>query len=276
MVVGGRPAGAALGVATGAVLSQSALRAGRCAVVANRSAARWERTNHRGHTVSLLAGPSYAVGAAVGVALTPGVQARLRAAAVVAIATGGAVGLLDDLVGSGTDRGLRGHLAALRRGEPSTGALKVAGLGAAGVVSARLLGQRRADTLVSGAVIAGTANLLNLLDLRPGRAIKVGLAHAPALLLPAPGAALLAAPLGAAAGLLPDDLGERTMLGDAGANALGAAIGVALVASYGRIGRLAHLVGIAGLTLLSERVSFSEVIDQTPALRWLDGLGRRR
>jgi hypothetical protein len=32
---------------------------------------------------------------------------------------------------------------------------------------------------------------------------------------------------------------------------------------------------VAGLTLASERVSFSAVIDRTRPLAWLDGLGRR-
>jgi len=227
--------------------------------------------------VSLLAGPACAVGLAAAAALTPRLPSQLRAAAVVAAAGAGAVGLLDDLAGSGDNRGLRGHLGALRRGEVTTGAVKIAGLAATGVATARILGQRRGDVLLSGAVVAGAANLVNLLDLRPGRALKVALAHAPAVLVLAPpGSTLLAGVLGAAAGLLPDDLAERTMLGDAGANALGAAIGVAAIASYGRLGRLAHLVGIVCLTLASERVSFTQVIEATPPLRWLDGLGRRR
>jgi hypothetical protein len=226
--------------------------------------------------VTLLAGPAYAAGAAAGTALTPGLRRDLRAAAVVAVATSGAVGLLDDLAGTGDDRGLRGHLTVLRRGEITTGTVKVAGLVASGVVAARLLGHRGADAAVSGAVVAGSANLLNLLDLRPGRATKVALLHAPLLLAASPGATALAAPLGAAAALLADDLGERTMLGDAGANALGAALGVAVIASYGRLGRLVHLAGLVALTLASERVSFSRVIDATAPLRWLDGLGRRR
>ena len=35
------------------------------------------------------------------------------------------------------------------------------------------------------------------------------------------------------------------------------------------------LAGIAGLTAASEKVSFTKVIASTPALNWLDMLGRR-
>jgi UDP-GlcNAc:undecaprenyl-phosphate/decaprenyl-phosphate GlcNAc-1-phosphate transferase len=85
----------------------------------------------------------------------------------------------------------------------------------------------------------------------------------------------VAAPLGAAVALLREDLGERAMLGDAGANALGAFLGVAAGASLPRPARVALLAGIVGLTAASEKVSFTAVIERTPALRWLDMLGRR-
>jgi len=89
-------------------------------------------------------------------------------------------------------------------------------------------------------------------------------------------AALAALPMGgAAAALLPEDLGERAMLGDAGANALGALLGVAAAASLSRPARLVLLAAITGLTAASEVVSFTAVIERTPALRWLDMLGRR-
>jgi UDP-N-acetylmuramyl pentapeptide phosphotransferase/UDP-N-acetylglucosamine-1-phosphate transferase len=81
---------------------------------------------------------------------------------------------------------------------------------------------------------------------------------------------------GAVAAALPDDLAERTMLGDGGANALGALLGTALAARSSRAGRLAMLAGIVGLTAASERVSFTKVIADTPLLRELDALGRRR
>ncbi len=64
------------------------------------------------------------------------------------------------------------------------------------------------------------------------------------------------------------------MLGDCGANALGAMLGAA-AASLPRPARIALLAGITGLTAASEKVSFTKVIERTPALRWLDMLGRR-
>ncbi len=236
--------------------------------------ARWDRTNHRGETVSLIEGPVAALGIASGALLARHASSRLRAAAAIAALGAGAFGALDDLRGSGTDRGFRGHLAALRSGRVTTGAVKVAGLGATGWVAARTAGHRGADAVVSGAVVAGMANLTNLLDLRPGRSLKLALLLAPALVVGS-GEGLLGPPVGAAVALLPDDLAERSMLGDTGANALGAALGLAAAVTYGRAGRCLLLVALVAATLASERVSFTEVIARTPALRALDELGRR-
>ena len=77
-----------------------------------------------------------------------------------------------------------------------------------------------------------------------------------------------------AAVLLPPDLRERTMLGDGGANALGAALGVALAGVLSRAETVALLATVVVLTAMSEVVSFSAVIDRVTPLRWLDRLGR--
>lgn len=227
-------------------------------------AARWQRTNHRGATVSLLSGPSLAVATSAGAGLP-------RAAALVAGLGAGAVGVVDDAVGAGQPgvKGFHGHLGALRSGRVTSGAGKIVGLAVTGLSAVALLpGRRRPlDLLVDGAVVAGAANLLNLLDLRPGRALKVGIAGA--LLLDQPG------PAGAAAGLLPADLRERSMLGDGGANALGAVLGLSFVHRHpGRGHRAAALVALVALTAASERVSFSRVIDEVAPLRAVDRLGR--
>jgi UDP-GlcNAc:undecaprenyl-phosphate/decaprenyl-phosphate GlcNAc-1-phosphate transferase len=241
--------------------------------------ATWTRTNHRGEPVTLLEGPALAAAAVTGSALARGLRPRVRAALAVAGAGAAAFGGYDDLAGSGARRGFRGHLGALAGGELTTGAVKLGGIGVTGLAAAAMLGGSPADVAVNTGLVAGGANLLNLFDLRPGRAVKVALAGGAMLATCAPARgrtpAAVAAPLGAALALLPEDLGERAMLGDAGANALGALLGVAAAAGMRRPARIALLAGIAGLTAASEVVSFTAVIERTPALRRLDMLGRR-
>jgi UDP-GlcNAc:undecaprenyl-phosphate/decaprenyl-phosphate GlcNAc-1-phosphate transferase len=245
----------------------------------------WSRTNHRGEPVTLLEGPAVAAGAIAGVLAQAGVRAmggspgkgrtarrgsslRADTATIVAAVGAAAFGAYDDLAGSGDRRGFRGHLGALRHGEVTTGTVKLGGIGATAILSAVVAGGPVTDVVLNAGLVAGGANLLNLFDLRPGRAIKVAVA------IGTPGAISTAAPVAAALALLPEDLGERAMLGDAGANALGALLG-ARAAGLPRSARLALLAGIAGLTAASEKVSFTKVIERTPALRWLDMLGRR-
>jgi len=253
----------------------------------------WSRTNHRGEPVTLLEGPALAAGAIAGVLAQAGLglagSGAGRSGAAVAVAGAGAAafGAYDDLAGSGNRRGFGGHLGALRHGEVTTGTVKLGGIGVTGIVSAALAGGSPGDVVLNAGLVAGGANLLNLFDLRPGRAIKVAVASG--ALLSAAGsrngsrvgvAAPLAAglallpPVAAAIALLPEDLGERAMLGDCGANALGAMLGAAAT-GLPRPARIALLAGIAGLTAASEKVSFTTVIQRTPPLRWLDMLGRR-
>ncbi|HTZ27905.1 MAG TPA: hypothetical protein VMC83_28170 [Streptosporangiaceae bacterium] len=243
----------------------------------------WARTNHRGEAVTLLEGPAAAAGAAAVSLITPGLPARSRAALAIAGVGAAAFGAYDDLKGSGDRRGFRGHLGALLGGEITSGAVKIAGIGATGLAAGALVGGGQgtsggspADLLINTGLIAGGANLLNLFDLRPGRAIKVALATGAALgVTSAVGSAAAAAPVGAGLSLLGEDLGERAMLGDAGANALGGMLGAAAAAALPRGARVTVLAAIAGLTAASEVVSFTKVIEQTPPLRWLDMLGRR-
>lgn len=243
-------------------------------------AARWTRTNHRGEPLTLLEGPAVAVAATAAAAAVPSGASpgRLRAATVVAGLGSGVLGAYDDLAGGGDTRGFKGHLGALARGQVTSGAVKILGIGATGLTAAALSRPRACpiDVVVDGGLIAGGANLLNLFDLRPGRAIKVtALAGAPLAVTSTPGGAVASATLGSATALLNDDLGERAMLGDAGANAIGALLGLAAATALPRAARVTILAGIAGLTAASEVVSFTKVIEATPPLRRLDMLGRR-
>ncbi|MGX1617940.1 hypothetical protein ACWIF8_29035 [Micromonospora chalcea] len=252
-----------------------------------------ERTNYRGRTVTLAAGPALAVGAATGAALGAG-SAPAGAAALVAGLGAGAVGLYDDVVGARPEqkaaKGFAGHLAALREGQVTAGMVKVAGVGVAGLGAAALLAADRRvaahprrqragafgrglDVLLGAGVVAGTANLVNLLDLRPGRALKSGMLLGVPLTTGQYGG-IAAGAVGASAALVGDDLRERVMVGDSGANALGALLGVSIAARTGPLGRAGVLAVLAALTAASEKVSFTQVIASTPGLRHLDELGR--
>ncbi|MCF3135444.1 hypothetical protein [Streptomyces olivochromogenes] len=211
---------------------------------------RWERKNYAGRTVELYAAPAAALGAALA-------AGRVRGAAGLAVAAAGACGAYDDVVGAGDGRrGFGDHLRALRAGEVTSGAVKLFGISAAALTAGALLKERPLDRLLAGVVIAGAAHFVNLVDVRPGRAAAVVLAlGAPGLLRRGPAADLAAAATGAAAAVLPDDLGERAMIGDTGAHALGAALGTAVVAGNGRAGLLAHAVAVVAAAVYGDRVS---------------------
>jgi hypothetical protein len=161
-------------------------------------------------------------------------------------------GFLDDAF-SGDERGFRAHLRSRR----TTGALKAIGI--------PLVGLWRTRSLSGALLFALAANFLNQLDTRPGRCLKAYLLAA----------GPLHAPLGMAVLLLPYDLAERTMLGDAGSNALGAVLGLKSVDRLHGFSRWAAIGTLAGLNLLGERTSLGRLIERTPGLRELDRLGRR-
>lgn len=261
----------------GAAVTGAALT-GTGALAARPAGAAWRRTNYAGRPVTLLAGPAVAAAATLGAAV--GAPAGARAAAAVAGTVSGLVGGYDDLAGArpeqAGDKGLAGHLRALRSGRISAGTVKVAGIGAAAAAAALLTrrGRGPADGVLTLGLVAGTANLVNLLDLRPGRAAKAAALGAAAL-SGGPAGGLVAGPLGSSLAVLPADLGERVMLGDCGANALGALLGLRLAAAGSRRRRATVLAAVVALTLASERVSFTRVIEATPGLRELDRLGRR-
>jgi hypothetical protein len=249
----------------------------------------FERENFRGRSLPTAVGVLCAL-VAVGVdavtALVVAAGGEPDAAAVTGLrlvtvaALGFALlGLLDDLGGAGESGGFRGHLRSLASGRLTTGAVKLFGGAAVGVV---VVSVREPDSLgrvlADGALVALAANLGNLFDRAPGRTTKVSLVAFVALVLAVgaePELAGVALVVGAGAGLLPADLAERLMLGDAGANVLGAALGLGVVLVCAPATRTAVLVVVALLNLASERVSFSRVIAAAPPLRAADRWGRQ-
>ena len=188
------------------------------------------------------------------------------------------LGYVDDVYGDRRAGGLIGHARALLRGTFTTGMLKAAGGVLTGLTAAWVVGWRDAWVIAAGAVIALASNLANLFDLRPGRVIKLWVPLAVwlglAMRLEAP-RAVLAGLGGAVCVFVVWELGERVMLGDTGAGLLGAVLGVGAVAVLDRTGVVVSAVVLLALTLLSEAVSFTRLIEAVGPLRWLDHVGRR-
>jgi len=234
-----------------------------------------------------------------------------------------ALGMADDHLGVGGPKGFKGHLTAAREGRLTTGMLKLLGVGALALyygasAAERLVARSFADATpgeeplaflaawaAAALVIALSTNLLNLLDLRPGRALKAYL-----VLMPVPAVLFALAAVtgynasvaafsaesadvtlaawesvlvavcftvvlaGPALAVIGPDLRERAMLGDAGANVLGAVIGYLLSAVLSLGWLVGAAVVLAALNAISERVSFSTVIERTPLLRAIDDWGR--
>jgi hypothetical protein len=122
----------------------------------------------------------------------------------------------------------------------------------------------RTRSLSAAAVVGLSANALNQLDTRPGRALKAYLAVA----IP------LGAPVRLAVLLAPYDLREMAMLGDTGANALGAVLGLNSVERITGRGRWLLIGALLGLTALGERTSLGQLIERSPVLRRVDEWGR--
>lgn len=201
----------------------------------------------------------------------------LRRAAIVVFGMG-LLGLLDDIWGDEKSRGFKGHFLRLfRHGEISTGLAKaVAGYIIAlwavnGLPGFFLLLFWRA------ALVALSANLLNLLDLRPGRSLKAFFIVSLILVwrAPAENGILLLFPFWLASLVhFPIDLKARGMLGDTGANVLGGIVGLAVVLTAPAFFQVIYMALLIGVHVLAEKISLTKLIAENALLRFLDTAGR--
>ncbi len=263
---------------------------GRCIWLACRpifAAPALARTNWRGRALPTAAGlvlplvvMSVAAGRAVllalGVGASPPAPVPLT---ILATVSGFALlGAVDDVAGTGDHRGFRGHLGALARGRMTTGSLKlIGGAALALALVGPLVGEAPLRLVADAALVALCANLANLFDRAPGRVIKVAAVAFAAIVAVAGVRARLegvAVVMGASLGLLVDDLRERLMLGDTGANALGGVLGMGLVLAARPMVRTIALGVVVALNAAGEVVSFSRVIDAVGPLRAVDRAGR--
>ncbi|HZK35142.1 MAG TPA: hypothetical protein VFD33_07520 [Bacillota bacterium] len=186
-------------------------------------------------------------------------------------------GLIDDLLGVSSTKGLMGHLKGLTKGEFSTGILKaIAGL-VIGAVVAYFNYSSIFGFFMDILIFSLSVNFINLLDLRPGRAAKAYFLFTVCLLFIS-GFSEAWVILPVYIGLffyLNGEMEEEYMLGDTGASLLGGTCGYysVLTLSMGNKAVLGFLLVVLHIT--TEYWSLSVVIEKIPTLRRLDRLGRK-
>ena len=185
-------------------------------------------------------------------------------------------GALDDLIGNRNVSGLKGHFKSLFKGELTTGGFKALFGGFVGLVVSVCISSSIVDIIVNTLIIALSTNLMNLFDLRPGRAIKAYLVIMIPIYITLTGY-IKALPLLILPNVLAyfnTDLKARGMMGDTGSNVLGISIGVLMAFGYGIKVRLAWLVFLILMHLITEKFSLTKIIEKNRVLKFIDNLGR--
>ena len=185
-------------------------------------------------------------------------------------------GALDDLIGNRNVSGLKGHFKSLFKGELTTGGFKALFGGFVGLVVSVCISSSIVDIIVNTLIIALSTNLMNLFDLRPGRAIKAYLVIMIPIYITLTGYTKVFPLL-----ILPNvlayfntDLKARGMMGDTGSNVLGISIGVLMALGYGIKVRLVWLVFLILMHLITEKFSLTKIIEKNKVLKFIDDLGR--
>lgn len=198
----------------------------------------------------------------------------------VAIVGFGLLGLLDDVRGDKKIQGLRGHFrAALQERTITTGFVKAVSGGVLALwIGYHLFPYEVPRFLLAAALIALSANAVNLLDLRPGRAGAVFLLSAVLLVWAAftqrdnPVIPPLLYVILPAFVVWERDARARVMLGDAGSNPLGATLGLATAQYLPLLVQVLLLFALIAMHLLAERLSLTKLIESNRILRSLDRL----
>lgn len=241
--------------------------------------------NYRGQEIPTGAGVILILGSIIVFPLffytLPGAVLQRSAVFLLALSVFTLLGLIDDIWGNGHCRGFKGHLQSILAGRPTTGAIKAAGGGLAALYIAFLNASQTGGiaflSFLDALVLSLSVNTLNLMDLRPGRAGKTYLALAAVLLLifsPRAETIFLALTAGCLVAYLPADLQGRAMMGDAGANALGAVLGLSAVWLLGPEAKTVYLFFLAAVNLMAERCSLTSLIASNKMLNYIDMLGR--
>ena len=185
-------------------------------------------------------------------------------------------GILDDIIGNRDVSGLKGHFKSLLNGKLTTGGFKALFGGFIGIVISISISKNIYDIIINTLIIALSTNLMNLLDLRPGRAIKGYLLISTALLftLGEYTKNLLLLILPNVVAYFKQDLKAKAMMGDTGSNVLGISIGILFVMGYSLKVRLIWLAFLMFIHIVTEKYSLTKIIENNKFLNFIDKLGR--
>lgn len=192
----------------------------------------------------------------------------------IGIVSAGFLGLLDDIWGNAESKGLKGHFKQLMNGRLTTGGLKAVGGGFLAIFLALPFSTTIGHLVLNSGIIALSINFINLLDLRPGRAIKVFLVGIGIVFIIGIKDPTLGLLVGVVLAYFPYDLKERVMMGDAGSNILGLALGISFVWVLSIEGKLIYLFLLVIIHLYAEYYSITKFIEKSSYLKAIDRLGR--
>lgn len=190
------------------------------------------------------------------------------------------IGFIDDMLGARDVLGFKGHFKSLINGRLTTGALKaIVGILVAFTAS-RFITSNLLATIINTLIIALSTNFFNLLDLRPGRAIKIYIFTFLLTLISLTITRkiydiLPFIPLvGSVIGYMHYDLKARCMMGDAGSNVLGVSMGILMILTFSLKIKIIILMFLIAIHIFAEKHSLSDVIKNNRFLNFLDYIGR--
>jgi UDP-GlcNAc:undecaprenyl-phosphate GlcNAc-1-phosphate transferase len=204
----------------------------------------------------------------------------------------GLTGFVDDIFGSAQYKGLKGHFKALSQGKITTGLVKALTGLIIGFIVSWFFGGSVIVIFIRTFTFALCINFFNLLDLRPGRSLKIYILTSVLLIIVIMARSysfdimflyihliksnifLIILFIIPAFSLLYFDLKELAFLGDAGSNILGGIIGFFIIAYFSLAPTVAALIVLVFLHVIAEISSFTEIIEKNTLLSWFDNLGR--
>ncbi|WIV10981.1 glycosyltransferase [Proteiniborus sp. MB09-C3] len=190
----------------------------------------------------------------------------------------GLIGIIDDIIGEKEVKGFKGHISSLIKLRLTTGGLKLIVGGMASLLVSLTISTNIIDIIINGLIIGLFTNLINLFDLRPGRASKVFILLSIILIFSSrlnEYNYVITSLLGIVLVYLPYDLKAKSMMGDVGSNVLGMTLGAFCAGTQSILIKSLYLVLLIVLHIISECYSLTEIIDNNRLLCYIDKLGRK-